>query len=158
MWMYCCASKYNEEGLHLSFNSIGRFQSYFRDSCRVTRFKLVVPPPFLLQTWETKTEGENKKAHMEKERRKQNRKKKKKIEKMKVNYTLIGDVENKIKELPDKSIQMCITSPPYYDLRNYEKNNKQLVTGFGPPFAIILVTEKTHSPPRSVGQCAGPLI
>ena len=45
---------------------------------------------------------------------------------MKVNYTLIGDVENKIKELPDKSIQMCITSPPYYDLRNYEKNSKQL--------------------------------
>ena len=44
----------------------------------------------------------------------------------KSNYTLIGDVREKIKELPEKSIQMCITSPPYYDLRNYENKNKQL--------------------------------
>ena len=41
----------------------------------------------------------------------------------------------------------------------FEKmSNKQLVTGFGPPFADVSVTEKTHNPPRSVGQCAGPLI
>lgn len=45
---------------------------------------------------------------------------------MKVNYTLIGDVRDKIKELPDKSVQMCVTSPPYYDLRNYKENNKQI--------------------------------
>tara|TARA_S200002703_G_scaffold156407_1_gene161987 strand:- start:594 stop:1442 length:849 start_codon:yes stop_codon:yes gene_type:complete len=45
---------------------------------------------------------------------------------MKVNYILIGDVRDKIKELPDKSVQMCVTSPPYYDLRNYEENNKQI--------------------------------
>jgi DNA modification methylase len=38
---------------------------------------------------------------------------------MKTNYTLIGDVREKLKELPDKSIQMCVTSPPYYALRDY---------------------------------------
>ena len=45
---------------------------------------------------------------------------------MKTNYTLIGDVREKLKELPDKSIQMCITSPPYYNLRNYENQENQL--------------------------------
>ena len=44
---------------------------------------------------------------------------------MKTNYTLIGDVREKLKELPDKSIQMCVTSPPYYGLRNYEDNEEQ---------------------------------
>ena len=38
---------------------------------------------------------------------------------MKTNYTLIGDVREKLKELPDKSIQMCVTSPPYWALRDY---------------------------------------
>lgn len=38
---------------------------------------------------------------------------------MKTNYTIIGDVREKLKELPDKSIQMCLTSPPYYNLRDY---------------------------------------
>ena len=45
---------------------------------------------------------------------------------MKTNYILFGDVRDKIKDIPDKSIQMCVTSPPYYDLRNYEKNSKQI--------------------------------
>ena len=45
---------------------------------------------------------------------------------MKTNYTLIGDVREKLKELPDKSIQMCVTSPPYWALRNYDDQEKQL--------------------------------
>ena len=45
---------------------------------------------------------------------------------MKTNYTLIGDVREKLKELPDKSIQMCVTSPPYYNLRNYDNQDNQL--------------------------------
>lgn len=32
---------------------------------------------------------------------------------------LCGDAREKLKELPDKSVQMCVTSPPYYALRNY---------------------------------------
>jgi DNA modification methylase len=32
---------------------------------------------------------------------------------------LIGDAAEKLKELPDRSIQMCVTSPPYYGLRDY---------------------------------------
>ncbi len=43
---------------------------------------------------------------------------------MKTNYTLIGDVREKLKELPDKSIQMCVTSPPYYALRDYGESNQ----------------------------------
>ncbi len=43
---------------------------------------------------------------------------------MKSNYTLIGDVREKLKELPDKSIQMCVTSPPYYALRDYGESNQ----------------------------------
>lgn len=32
---------------------------------------------------------------------------------------LIGDVFDKLKEIPDNSIQSCITSPPYWGLRDY---------------------------------------
>jgi len=45
---------------------------------------------------------------------------------MKSNYTLIGDVREKLKELPDESIQMCLTSPPYYNLRNYGNQENQI--------------------------------
>jgi DNA modification methylase len=45
---------------------------------------------------------------------------------MKTNYTLIGDVREKLKELPDKSIQMCVTSPPYFNLRDYDNQENQL--------------------------------
>src|SRR5262245_29838194 len=33
--------------------------------------------------------------------------------------TLIGDVREKLRELADESVHCCITSPPYYGLRNY---------------------------------------
>lgn len=32
---------------------------------------------------------------------------------------LCGDAREKLKELPDKSVQMCVTSPPYFALRCY---------------------------------------
>ena len=32
---------------------------------------------------------------------------------------LVGDVMDKIAEIPDKSIDCCVTSPPYYGLRDY---------------------------------------
>lgn len=32
---------------------------------------------------------------------------------------LCGNAVDKLKELPDKSVQVCITSPPYYGLRDY---------------------------------------
>lgn len=35
------------------------------------------------------------------------------------NVILCGDVIEKLKELPDKSVQCVITSPPYYNLRQY---------------------------------------
>lgn len=32
---------------------------------------------------------------------------------------LIGDVRQKLKELPDQSVHCCVTSPPYWGLRDY---------------------------------------
>ena len=32
---------------------------------------------------------------------------------------LIGDVRERLAELPDNSAQCCVTSPPYYALRDY---------------------------------------
>lgn len=32
---------------------------------------------------------------------------------------LVGDVRERLKEIPDKSVHCCVTSPPYYGLRNY---------------------------------------
>lgn len=32
---------------------------------------------------------------------------------------LVGDALTKLKELPDKSVRCCITSPPYWGLRDY---------------------------------------
>lgn len=32
---------------------------------------------------------------------------------------LCGDAREKLKELPDESVQMCVTSPPYFALRCY---------------------------------------
>lgn len=39
---------------------------------------------------------------------------------------LIGDVREVLKTLPEKSIQTCVTSPPYWGLRDYGTGNKQL--------------------------------
>ncbi len=38
---------------------------------------------------------------------------------MKTNIILQGDALQKLKELPEKSINMCMTSPPYWALRDY---------------------------------------
>ena len=32
---------------------------------------------------------------------------------------LVGDVREKLRELPDQSVQTCVTSPPYWGLRDY---------------------------------------
>ena len=39
---------------------------------------------------------------------------------------LHGNCLDKLKELPNQSINTCITSPPYFNLRNYNDENKQL--------------------------------
>ena len=36
-----------------------------------------------------------------------------------MNEVLVGDAIEKLRELDDKSVQMCCTSPPYYGLRDY---------------------------------------
>ena len=37
---------------------------------------------------------------------------------------LIGDVRQRLKELPEQSVQCCITSPPYWGLRDYGKEEQ----------------------------------
>lgn len=37
---------------------------------------------------------------------------------------LVGDAIEQLKTLPDKSINTCVTSPPYYGLRDYGINNQ----------------------------------
>jgi DNA modification methylase len=39
--------------------------------------------------------------------------------KMKTNQTLIGDCRETLKQIPDNFVQTCITSPPYWGLRDY---------------------------------------
>ncbi len=41
-----------------------------------------------------------------------------------INTCLIGDSRTKLKEIPDGSIQCCITSPPYWGLRDYGHDNQ----------------------------------
>lgn len=36
-----------------------------------------------------------------------------------VNEILVGDAVKKLQELPDRSVNCCVTSPPYYKLRDY---------------------------------------
>lgn len=37
---------------------------------------------------------------------------------------LVGDVRNRLAEIPDRSVQSCITSPPYWGLRDYGEDNQ----------------------------------
>ncbi len=39
---------------------------------------------------------------------------------METNRIIIGDALSTLKTIPDNSIQVCVTSPPYYGLRDYE--------------------------------------
>ena len=37
---------------------------------------------------------------------------------------MIGDCLEKLKELPDESVNTCVTSPPYWNLRDYVVSNQ----------------------------------
>ena len=51
-------------------------------------------------------------------------------------YTfLVGDCLDRLQELPDRSVQCCVTSPPYWGLRDYGHDGQ---IGMEPtPFAFI---------------------
>lgn len=46
------------------------------------------------------------------------------IELMEFNKVLVGNAEDVLKTLPDKSVQLIVTSPPYYQQRNYAADNQ----------------------------------
>ena len=37
---------------------------------------------------------------------------------------LIGDCLSKLKEVPSESVQTCVTSPPYWGLRDYDDSGQ----------------------------------
>ena len=37
---------------------------------------------------------------------------------------LVGDVRERLKDIPDKSVQCCVTSPPYWGLRDYRHDGQ----------------------------------
>lgn len=39
---------------------------------------------------------------------------------------LIGDVREKLRELPDESVHCCVTSPPYFGLRSYNGGDAEI--------------------------------
>jgi len=41
-----------------------------------------------------------------------------------INTVLIGDARDKLSVIPDKIANMCVTSPPYYQLRDYGAENQ----------------------------------
>lgn len=40
------------------------------------------------------------------------------------NHIIVGDALQRLRELPDNSVDMVLTSPPYYNLRNYQVNGQ----------------------------------
>lgn len=42
---------------------------------------------------------------------------------LKLDYIYIGDVLKKLKCIPDKSVRCCVSSPPYYGLRDYNTSS-----------------------------------
>lgn len=43
---------------------------------------------------------------------------------MKINHIYCGNAVQILKNFPDESIDCCVTSPPYYGLRDYGINNQ----------------------------------
>jgi len=41
---------------------------------------------------------------------------------MNINTILLGNNIDTLKTIPDKSVNCCVTSPPYYGLRSYDEN------------------------------------
>ena len=44
---------------------------------------------------------------------------------LETNVIHVGDNITNLKNIPDESVDMCVTSPPYYNLRDY-KNSGQI--------------------------------
>lgn len=56
------------------------------------------------------------------------------------NKILNGDVLEQLRLIPDKSIDMCITSPPYWNMRDYNEENQ-----IGLEYTIYEYIDKLHT-------------
>lgn len=65
------------------------------------------------------------------------------VKKLVYNIILQGDCLESLKTLPDKSANLCVTSPPYYGLRNYG-NDSQIGLEDTPDIYIRKLTEVFH--------------
>jgi DNA modification methylase len=53
---------------------------------------------------------------------------------------LVGDARERLRELPERSVQTCVTSPPYFGLRDYGSGEQEMGTEATPDeFAAALV-------------------
>lgn len=74
---------------------------------------------------------------------------------------LIGNAEDKLKELADNSIQCCITSPPYYGLRDYGTGHWEGGDPTCPHFRTSKYSENDqtgHKAMHDAGQAVGDAI
>ena len=54
---------------------------------------------------------------------------------------LVGDCVASMRGLPDQSVNMCVTSPPYFGLRSYDENSVRIDATLQPEKLAWLLSE-----------------
>ena len=54
---------------------------------------------------------------------------------------LVGDALARLADVPDGSVNCCVTSPPYFGLRQYDKNALRIDPALAPDVREWLVAE-----------------
>ena len=74
---------------------------------------------------------------------------------METNIIHVGDNIENLKKLPDSSVDLCVTSPPYYNLRDYQNSGQlggeKTVTEFVEN--LCLVFDEVYRVMKSTGSC-----
>jgi len=70
---------------------------------------------------------------------------------LKTNQILTGDCKEVLKEFPNKSIDLCIFSPPYYGLRDYGNQTSSTIWDSGNKCKHEWIVERTPRPNQAGG-------
>lgn len=62
-----------------------------------------------------------------------------------MNRILIGDVLTGLAQIPDGSVQTCVTSPPYFGLRSYLPDGVRLKTSLPADVRAAVIAELQQS-------------
>lgn len=57
------------------------------------------------------------------------------------NLVFLGDVREKLREIPDGVVQCCVTSPPYFGLRSYFPDAVRLKVSLPPDVLVRVLAE-----------------